>query len=129
MADVTGPISSLPGAKHRVPAGQPCDEHSDRPATRRVQGETDSFGSEMMDMCDECFEAYTKAVAESAAEDACGQCDWCKEGATDLSNRRDFEEGFSGRVYRVCGNCVRAERARIQAELDQYRDDPDYDDY
>jgi hypothetical protein len=53
MADVTGPISTLPGAVHRVPEGATCDEHPDRPAVLRVQGETDSFGSETIDYCQE----------------------------------------------------------------------------
>ena len=48
MADVTGPISSLPGSGHSVPDGAMCDEHPDRPAVARVQGETDSFGCEMI---------------------------------------------------------------------------------
>ena len=44
MADVTGPISTLPGSRHRVPDGQSCDTHSDRFAVYRIQGETDSTG-------------------------------------------------------------------------------------
>ena len=52
MADVTGRISTLPGSGHKVPDGTMCDNHPDRLATHRVQGETDSFGSEMNDMCD-----------------------------------------------------------------------------
>jgi hypothetical protein len=52
MADVTGPISTLPGSSHHdVPDGMMCDDHPDRPAVTRLQGETDSFGSEMHDLC------------------------------------------------------------------------------
>ena len=40
MADVTGPISTLSGAHHPVPNGQMCDDHEDRPAIARIQGET-----------------------------------------------------------------------------------------
>ena len=50
MAEVTGPISTLPGARHALPAGTMCDEHPDRPAVARVQGETDSFGCELNDL-------------------------------------------------------------------------------
>lgn len=38
-----GPVSSMPGAASPVLAGETCDEHPDRPAVRRRQGETDSF--------------------------------------------------------------------------------------
>lgn len=123
MADTTGPISTLPGARHSVPSGTMCDEHPDRPATTCVQGETDSFGCELNDMCDECYAEYRKQMAETAAERAIGTCDWCNQPATDLRPRRDFEEGSSGRVYDVCGACVKRENDRLQAEL---ADDDEY---
>jgi hypothetical protein len=44
MADVIGPNSYLPGQELKVPEGMMCDEHSDRPATHRIVGETDSMG-------------------------------------------------------------------------------------
>lgn len=43
MGDVTGPISTLPGHRHKLPSGATCDDHPDRPAVARIQGETDSF--------------------------------------------------------------------------------------
>lgn len=46
MAEVTGPTSYLPGHHCKLPPGTMCDEHPDRLAIARVQGETDSFGSE-----------------------------------------------------------------------------------
>src|SRR3954463_12051043 len=57
MADVTGPISTLPGTGHHLPDGTMCDQHPDRPAVARIQGETDSFGCEMNDLCQECIAA------------------------------------------------------------------------
>ena len=57
MSDVTGPISTLPGCERAVDPGTMCDEHPDRPAVARVQGETDSFGSEQHDLCAECVAA------------------------------------------------------------------------
>jgi hypothetical protein len=120
MADVTGPIGSLPNSTHTA-AGN-CDEHPDRPAYRRIQGETDSFGSEMHDLCKECYDAHIEAVNNA---DTSGVCDWCNQHKPALRNRRDFEEGMSGRVYEVCSDCIKAENARIQEEFD----DDDYDDY
>lgn len=119
MADVTGPISTLSGASHSVPDGTMCDRHPRRKAVARIQGETDSFGSEMNDMCQECLDqhrAYLKSP--EAAEWRKGQCEWCKGDATDLRDARDFEEGMSGRVYRVCGGCIKKQSDRLAAEAD-----------
>lgn len=120
MADVTGPVSTLPGATMATPEGMVCDWHADRPAVRRVQGETDSFGAEYIDLCQECLDETTKHDEESRT----GRCDWCGQQAPDLRPRRDFEEGMSGRVYDVCGACVKREHDQLEAERREY----DYDD-
>lgn len=120
MADVTGPISSLPGASHAVPEGMKCDDHPDREATHRVQGETDSFGCEMADLCDECFREF-KAHGIYKPE----SCDWCKEKATDIRPTRDYDEGLHGPVYYVCGACRKRRDDRIREESAEY----DYDDW
>ncbi len=132
MADVTGPIRTLSGATHEVPEGQTCDNHPDRKATVRVQGETDSFGCEMHDLCDECFKA--ERTWERSAEAAGwrkGKCEWCKSEVTDLRDARDYDEGLYGRVYRVCGACQKRQEDEARAELDSYRDDyeDDFDDF
>lgn len=132
MADVVGPISTLSGATYDVPQGQKCDKHSDRFAVVRIQGETDSFGAEMNDMCQECLDehrAYLKSP--DAVEHRKGICEWCKNSAEDLRDKRDYEEGMNGRVYRVCGECVKRENERLAAEDDDLYDsweDDDYDD-
>lgn len=125
MGDVTGPISTLPGARHPVPDGQMCDDHPDRPAVARIQGETDSFGCEMNDMCAECLAEERSYAAEARA----GRCDWCKQDVTDLRPRRDYDEGTCGRVYHVCGACADRHQKRIEEEArdmgyDDYFDDP-----
>lgn len=124
MADVTGPISTLPGALHALPEGAKCDSHPDRPAVARVQGETDSMGSEMNDLCADCL----AGAREDAAEDRCGRCDWCKTEATDLANARDYDEGTCGPVYSVCAKCREKQSASLEEELAQYDDDYVYDD-
>lgn len=118
MAAVTGPISTLPGAHHVVPDSIACDTHPDRVATQRVQGETDSFGCEMHDMCEECYAEHKKEMAETAAERATGTCEWCTNHATDLRNARDYEEGSYGRLYRVCGACIKKRNDEAEAELE-----------
>lgn len=65
----------------------------------RVQGETDSFGSELWDCCQECVDEMKNAPPHV------GTCDWCKTPKVELRNMRDYEEGMSGRVYTVCTPC------------------------
>ena len=127
MGDVTGPISSLPGTSHQVPNGMTCESHPDRPAVARIQGETDSMGCEMIDLCQACIDkdrAYrlSDAGKAEAAAERCGCCDWCSREATDLRDARDYEEGMCGRIYRVCGACIKRVNDEAQAELDRYGD-------
>lgn len=95
-----------------------CDDHPDRPAVARVQGETDSFGSELLDFCQECLDDYRNWARSPEATS--GRCDWCKQEATDLRDTRDYEEGFYGPVYRVCDACRKRADDEARAELDAY---------
>lgn len=97
-----------------------CDGHSEVSAVKRVQGETDSFGAELNDMCQACYDQHRAEIEAYRAEEATGTCDWCLSPATDLRKRRDFEEGMCGRVYDVCGACVKKENDRLREELDDY---------
>lgn len=130
MADVTGPISTLPNSHHKVPDGTMCDEHSDRPAVHRVQGETDSFGSEMNDMCQECYDSHKQYLCSDAAkENRIGTCEWCQQSATDLRDARDYDEGMSGRIYRVCGPCIKRVNDAAEEELSRYEDEDNDDSF
>lgn len=112
-----GPVSTMPGSIHKVPSGQTCDKHTDRMATFRVQGETDSFGAEYVDMCDEC-----KAEFQAAKEELNpGYCQWCGKHADDRKPTRDYDEGMSGPVYDVCQPCRQAASDRAHAELEEMR--------
>ena len=126
MADVTGPISSLPGARHPVPAGMKCDE-CPNPATTRIQGETDSFGCEMWDLCKSCAERITEEERAAREADKVGVCEWCKNHAQDLRDARDYDEGLCGRLYRVCGDCIKRRNDEAAAELAD--SDDNYDGY
>lgn len=118
MSGVTGPISSLPGSVHALADGAACDSHPDRPAVRRIQGETDSFGCEMMDLCAECL----AEIHRHAKRDRSGRCDWCKRGAADLRAKRDWEEGSHGPVYYVCGTCSAKHDKRVLDHEDWMRE-------
>jgi hypothetical protein len=126
MSEVTGPISTLPGARHSLPKGTDCDFHPDRPAVSRVQGETDSFGCEMHDLCAECAASFRKAM--NSPEARTGRCAWCKQDATDLRPRRDLDEGSCGPVYDICGKCDAKHQAEILAELQAHDAEFDYGD-
>jgi hypothetical protein len=127
MGEVTGPIRTLPGSAHDLPAGATCDEHPDRPAVVRIQGETDSFGSELNDMCQECADEYR--AWRRSPEASTGQCERCHKEATDLRATRDYDEGMYGRVYEVCGACRKRSDDEARAELEQYeRDSDDFED-
>lgn len=138
MADVTGPISTLPGTHHAVPEGMVCDEHPDRPAIRRIQGETDSFGSEMHDLCEECYKAHTDALSAPDSED---NMDYCQKppgcgGRARLFAYRDWEEGSCGPIYHICGPCKahlmegdRKALSEMREDEDDFYDDPSDRDY
>ena len=127
MADITGPISSLPNSYHNLPSDAKCDEHEDRLAVARVQGETDSFGCEMIDMCQKCLDEH-KEYQRTA--DRSGTCDWCKQHADYLSPARDYDEGMHGPVYEICRDCRKRRDDEAREELEEYYSGyDDYDDY
>ena len=117
MADITGPIHTLPGASHDVPDGACCDMHQDRLAVARIQGETDSFGSELYDVCQECLE-------EIRNYKDVGVCDWCHTESA-LRPYRDLDEGRTGPVYRVCAACRRKDQEWWAAEASEYEHELD----
>jgi hypothetical protein len=125
MGSVVGRTSMLPGATYAVPHGQTCDVHEDRLSTLRVQGETDSFGAELVDMCGECVGKW-RAYRESP-EARTGTCDWCKHTSNDLRTRRDADEGSSGPVYRVCGPCVKRDNEALAPASSEDSVYPDYE--
>lgn len=103
MADVTGPISTLPGSRHKVPDGTVCDEHPEKLAVVRKQGETDSFGAELYDLCQECVDQEKARAEEAAKNPEPNWCDHCKAFIPEpVTATRDPEEGTCGPVYHLC---------------------------
>jgi hypothetical protein len=125
VSDVTGPISTLPGTHRSPPDGAECDHHPGVPATHRIQGETDSMGCEMHDLCDSCTARFRAEMRSPEATS--GRCDWCRIEVTDLRNRRDYEEGMCGPVYRVCGECAKRQAERLAREIEEYNDEHQWD--
>lgn len=118
MTTSNGPVSTLPGHAATPVAGATCEKHPDRPSYRRIQGETDSFGCEYVEMCEECHTAYTH---RDTTVESSGQCEWCHATKDDLRPYRDLDEGSSGRVYLVCQTCR-------SSGAESWQDDCDYDD-
>ena len=113
-----GPVSSMPGAVSH--SNQPCDEHPNRMAVKRIQGETDSMGCEYFHVCQECSDKIVSPVRVS------GHCDWCKSNSDSLRHRRDMDDGMAGPVYRVCGPCIEKENKAVAEEL---ADNEEYADF
>ncbi len=112
-----GPVSTMPGNGLTLPEGTTCDRHEDRPAVKRIQGETDSFGCEAVDMCQECYDAWRNR--DKTAETT-GRCDRCGQHKTTLAKRRDYDEGSCGPLYDVCLECRIEENKRAAEELENY---------
>ena len=107
----------LPGDMNKLTTTHDmCEEHEDRPATYKVQGETDSWGCEYIYMCDECVTALHAADTEK------GICEWCNAEDVEIYPERDFEEGMHGPVYYVCSPCRQKQNSRISAELADMED-------
>lgn len=122
MADISnGPVSTMPGALVSLPDNTMCDIHSNRLAVARVQGETDSFGCEYNDCCQECLDEINRYAKEGRS----GTCDWCHSYSSDLRDTRDYDEGFSGRIYQVCLPCRNDLHKSYEEEWDRM-DDWDY---
>lgn len=112
-----GPVSSMPGSRHQLPLNQSCDKHPNRLAVVRIQGETDSFSAEYVDMCEECLEKYNIFLAKQKDQEK--RCEICIRMKKDVKPHRDPEEGSCGRLYDMCPECYR----KI---VDAFCDDDDY---
>ena len=123
MSDVTGSIRTLPGSRHKSPAGCTCDDCG-APAVIRIQGETDSSGSEMHDLCQSCGDKVLSSIIED--RESPKTCDWCHAKAP-CRPYRDMEEGTCGPVYMVCQSCRDADAISYAEEFDDRG--YDYDDY
>ena len=120
---VTGPISTMPNSTHSVESGAMCDNHPDRVAVTAKQGETDSFGSEIHELCDECATAWKV----QASKPRMGYCEFCTRQAgspaqwvqVEVFDYRDYEEGMNGPVYQVCKSHL---DSMTESQLKQYHE-------
>lgn len=96
----------LPGAEITPKGNEKCDKHPDRESIITIVTETDSFGSETVEKCEECYKEYQYRKANPEPDDfyECegAGCDVCDET---VKPHRDPEEGMSGPVYYWCSSC------------------------
>jgi hypothetical protein len=85
MTDVSYAIPGIGCLKPKMHEGQTCDLCPE-PATRRIQGETDSFGCEWLDHCD-YHHGRVMAGAMFSQCDHCESDEWIEidEGQGDVS--------------------------------------------
>lgn len=104
---VIGPSKHLPG-NIIDPVHSRCEEHPDRPAVKSIVGETDSFGSETQEVCQECLDKYRQDRDKKLANpdpDDFFDCDGCSKRDETVKPARDPEEGMAGPVYYWCAEC------------------------
>lgn len=111
MAGIIGPSNKLPGQS--IPFkrnGTQCDE-CEHEADHEIVGETDSFGSETMHLCNGCYVKFR--AQENDAPEKLERCDICNQMQTNCELFRDPAEGSTGPVYRGCLAC----RSKIIADF------------
>ncbi len=124
-----GRVSSMPGSSHAFPEGTMCDDHPERLAVKRIQGETDSFGCEYICMCQECADQNSAYKAELQGGNHIGSCS-CGAQNVPLFAKRDWEEGSSGPVYYKCRPCLKEWNEQDAKDFEEVRDTSDpYDDH
>ena len=106
MAAVIGPNNYTPGQILKAVPGVMCDDHPEVVSVCRMVGETDSFGSEISDLCQTCFDTHLKQQANrSERPQEWSHCEDCKNASNDVRQRRSYDESVLR--YR-CNACQKA---------------------
>lgn len=102
--------------------------HDDRKAFKRICNESDSFGSEYYNFCEECWDTYQKALEKKRNDpEQWEHCRECGAKVPELISYRDMDEGMHGPVYEHCESCHVKMNERISREYEQdYGDDDEY---
>ena len=117
MPNWNGPVSTMPGYQTKPEVGAKCDDHPLVDSVATIQGETDSFSAEWIEMCAECHEKHKRHKEDR--KESLSFCEWCKTEQKGCSPTRDYDEGMSGPVYNVCPGCRKKRSDEAQAELDE----------
>jgi hypothetical protein len=123
-----GRVSTMPGSQHPIPDGTMCDDHPDRPAVTRIQGETDSMGCEYFCACQDCLDKFRSEKEALQGGSHLGPCS-CGAQNVPLFARRDYDEGSAGPLYYKCRSCTDKWDVAVLKENEEYGvyDDFNYD--
>lgn len=102
MADVIGPGKKPGQTLTWKPDGRTCDE-CEEVAQHHIVGESDSFGSETMHLCN--FHAAELRREELEKRNGFQYCEICHEQHQQVIPFRDPAEGGCGPVYMACPSC------------------------
>lgn len=119
----------LPGQSFSVKDdewGTKCYTHHEVEATHRICTESDSFGSEFMNLCDECWNAHLAHKEKVKNDESLWETCKCGNREPRMIQYRDYEEGMHGPVYEHCSKCHERMNARIAEEEAQYDEDDDW---
>ena len=112
--------------------GTKCYTHHDVDATHRICSESDSFGSEYVNLCEQCWDAHLAHKEKVKSDESLWETCKCGNREPRMISYRDYEEGMHGSVYEHCSKCHAKMNARIAEEEAYYDDDDDWcgsDDY
>lgn len=87
------------------PGENKCEEHPEVDAVVERVNECDSFGCDTTPMCKECKDEYLLELEKNPSVTLKGKCHICKTYGT-VTPKKDPEEGFAGRYYDLCDNCL-----------------------
>lgn len=113
-----GPNRYLPGQVIPVKVDEMCDVHMTRKAVTCIVGETDSMGSEVLSLCQECFDQYQQNKKQNKSPDELDYCEIHQGDGKNVKSFRDPEEGYYGRIYRACESC---RKKIVERFVDDYK--------
>ena len=108
---------NLPGYTRKLTTPSTC-ERCGAEASFRMQGETDSFGCEYLDLCESCLNK-TREEMHSQPCECCGSTEKVRPW-------RDPEEGLCGPVYELCQSCRQRRDQEFLAYMGEEEDPSDY---
>lgn len=121
-------MADLPGQSVGVKDdewGTMCYAHHDIDATHRICTESDSFGSEYMNLCDVCWNEHLASKEKVKNDESLWETCKCGNREPRMIQYRDYEEGMHGSVYEHCSVCHEKMNARIAEEEKYFSNDDD----
>ena len=116
MSVVGGTKGYVSGQVIFTSEGKCCDNHPDKPATKRVVGEVDQYGYEASDFCDDCFAIYEKI---KLGKD--NVCDWCGCHSDHL-RPMTVTDNQDNTIDKVCDRCIAKQIHEAVGQMEEEED-------